>query len=145
MSNIKYFKTQSGSSLIEVLIAVLVISTGLLGLAALQTKSLQSNNSSFTRSNVTHMAYDLGERMRLFETEALAGEFKAGSKFIRMVEWENNLTAIVGNNVTGTVTQDIANNNRFTISIRWLESRGKIQPSSNQQNNYETFSYVLEL
>ena len=137
MNNSSHLKTQSGSSLIEVLIAVLVVSVGLLGLAGLQTQSLKSNHSSFIRSNVTHMGYDLGERMRLFEAEALNGDFNTGSA--RLTAWEAGLTNIVGNDVSTTVTQDT---NQFTISIRWLESRGGIDAAA---NNYETFSYILDL
>lgn len=140
MIDMKNLKKQAGTSLIEVLIAVLVVTIGLLGLAGLQTQSLKSNHSSFIRSNVTHMGYDLGERMRLFEAEAINGEFNTGSA--RLTAWQNRLTDIVGNGVTATVTQ---NGNAFTISIQWSESRGRIQGPQAGANENVTFSYILEL
>ena len=53
-----------GFSLIEVLVALLVLSIGLLGLAALQTTSLQYNTGSYFRTQATFLAYDIIDRMR---------------------------------------------------------------------------------
>ena len=39
-----------GTSLIEILVAVVVLSTGLLGMVALQAKALRNNQSSLERS-----------------------------------------------------------------------------------------------
>lgn len=53
-----------GFTLIEVLIAVLVLSIGLLGLAALQTSGLGMNHSAYLRSQATILASDMADRMR---------------------------------------------------------------------------------
>jgi type IV pilus assembly protein PilV len=55
---------QCGFSLLEVLIALLVLSIGLLGLAALQTTSLRSNEMASMRTTATQLAYDISDRMR---------------------------------------------------------------------------------
>ena len=55
---------QRGFTLIEVLIAVLVLSIGLLGLAALQTSGLGMNHSAYLRSQATILAADMADRMR---------------------------------------------------------------------------------
>ena len=44
--------------------ALLVLSIGLLGLAALQTTSLQYNTGSYFRTQATFLAYDIIDRMR---------------------------------------------------------------------------------
>ncbi len=54
----------AGFTLIEVLIAVLVLSIGLLGLAALQTSGLGMNHSAYLRSQATILAADMADRMR---------------------------------------------------------------------------------
>ena len=54
----------TGFTLIEVLIAMLVLAVGLLGLAGLQATSLRNNQSAYNRSQATQLAYDLGDRMR---------------------------------------------------------------------------------
>lgn len=53
-----------GFSLIEVLVALLVLSIGLLGLAALQTTSLKFNSDSLARTQATYLTYDIVDRMR---------------------------------------------------------------------------------
>lgn len=55
---------QAGYSLIEVLIAVLVLSVGVLGIAGLQLLSLQNNTSSMYRTQAVQAAYDIIDRAR---------------------------------------------------------------------------------
>jgi type IV pilus assembly protein PilV len=50
--------------LIEVLIAVLVLSIGFLGVAGLQARSLSMNNSSMARSVATMASYSILDAMR---------------------------------------------------------------------------------
>ena len=57
-------KTNIGFTLIEVLIAMLVLAVGLLGLAGLQATSLRNNQSAYNRSQATQLAYDLADRIR---------------------------------------------------------------------------------
>src|SRR3989344_4827314 len=53
-----------GFSLIEVLVALLVLAIGLLGLAALQTTGLKFSHQSYERTQATLQAYDIIDRMR---------------------------------------------------------------------------------
>ncbi|UPQ83460.1 type IV pilus modification protein PilV [Pseudomonas knackmussii] len=55
---------QRGATLIEVLIALLIFTVGLLGLAAMQLSSLQSTADSGQRSQSVWLMQDLIERMR---------------------------------------------------------------------------------
>jgi type IV pilus assembly protein PilV len=55
---------QHGFTLLELLIALLVLSIGLLGLAALQTIGLRSNQMGSMRTVATQTAYDITDRMR---------------------------------------------------------------------------------
>lgn len=65
-----------GFTLIEVLIAMLVLAVGLLGLAALQVTGLRNNLSAYHRSQATILAYDMADRMRanVADTSALADQ-----------------------------------------------------------------------
>lgn len=53
-----------GFSLIEVLIALVILAIGLLGMASLMLTSMQSNQSAAERSAAIVLSYDLVERMR---------------------------------------------------------------------------------
>lgn len=70
-----FFTKQTGVGLIEVLIAVLVLSIGFLGIAALQAKSLSTNNSSMSRTQAVIESYSILDAMRADRTNALAGAY----------------------------------------------------------------------
>lgn len=53
-----------GFTLLEVMVALLVLSIGLLGLAMLQATNLQFNTDAYTRTQATLFAYDIIDRMR---------------------------------------------------------------------------------
>ena len=72
-------ETQAGTSLLEVLIAVVVLSLGLLGLAGLQVAGLRVNQGAMQRSQATMLAYDVFDRMRSDRTAALAGKYDVGT------------------------------------------------------------------
>jgi type IV pilus assembly protein PilV len=64
---------QNGFSLIELLIALLILAIGLLGMASLMMTSMKSNQSASMRSQASWLAYDIIERMRSNSTEAIQG------------------------------------------------------------------------
>ena len=53
-----------GFTLLEVMIALVIFSFGLLALAALMAKGLQYNTSALHRSYASSQAYDMADRMR---------------------------------------------------------------------------------
>ncbi len=67
--------SQSGFTLLEVLIALLVLSIGLLGLAALQTTGLRSNQMASMRTLATQFTYDITDRMRSNPVGVANGEY----------------------------------------------------------------------
>ncbi|MDO9617653.1 MAG: type IV pilus modification protein PilV [Pseudomonas sp.] len=54
----------NGFTLIEVMIAMIILAVGLLGMASLTVRSQQSNESAYARSQASLLAYDIIERMR---------------------------------------------------------------------------------
>jgi len=64
-----------GFTMLEVLVAILVVTLGLLGLAGLQTVSLRNNTSSAQRTIATQLAYDMADRMRANWASVLQGDY----------------------------------------------------------------------
>ena len=60
----KSLNRQSGMSLIEILVTVVVLGVGLLGAAALQMTSINSNQSGHIRSQASAIAEDLQSRIK---------------------------------------------------------------------------------
>jgi len=67
--------SQRGFTLLEVLIAVVILSVGLLGLAALQATSLKSNHASLVRSQIAILSYDMVDRMRANMPAVTLGDY----------------------------------------------------------------------
>ncbi len=57
-------KNQSGVTLVESMIALLVISIGLLGIAALQITAMSQNTSALNHSQAVWIAYNMSDRIR---------------------------------------------------------------------------------
>lgn len=72
-------KTTRGVSLLEVLIAVVVLAVGLLGIARLQTQTLKLNHSAAQRSHAVMLAYSIMDAMRANRAAAAAGDYNTGS------------------------------------------------------------------
>lgn len=127
-----------GFTLLEVLVAVLVLSLGLLGIAALQASTVQFNHAAYLRSQATSLAYDIVDRMRTNRNAALDGEYDAGFQSPApacgsvtgggsiaaedLAEWRNALACALP---SGTGRVEVDGDGVVTISVRWDESRGE--------------------
>ena len=66
---------EAGFTLMEVLVAFLILSVGLLGLAGLQMRGLAYAHQSYQRSLATLLAQDMADRMRANRPAVLAGDY----------------------------------------------------------------------
>ena len=66
-------QTANGFTLIEVLIALLILAVGVLGIVALQFKTLKYSHDANLRSQINFLAYDISDRMR--GNRANAGDY----------------------------------------------------------------------
>jgi type IV pilus assembly protein PilV len=70
---------QRGISLIEVLVAVLIFSIGLIGLAALMVMAARSNQAAYLRTQVTFLADNMADRMRANPIGVWSGHYNASN------------------------------------------------------------------
>ncbi|MBL0942879.1 MAG: type IV pilus modification protein PilV [Hydrogenophaga sp.] len=70
---------QRGASLIEVLVAVVILAIGLLGMAGLQASALKGNQSSYARSQAVMLSYFMLDMMRADRGNALLGQYNTDS------------------------------------------------------------------
>lgn len=128
-----------GLTLVEILIALLVLSIGLLGLAGLQTMSLKFNTSAYHRTQATALAYDMADRMRANRQAALNNEYNTafgepqvcgvpgggGSLPEQDLDaWRNELACRLPES-TAAIQR---NGNEFTLTVRWDDSQGRQDP-----------------
>lgn len=133
---------QRGIGLIEVLVSLLVLSIGVLGLAAMQATGLKQSRQAFYHTQATVLAYDLIDRMRANDAAAANGNYAVaygtfsatacttGCSSAQIadndkLEWKASLAAQLPAGDGRVVNQ---NNGRFDISIRWTDGDGLSAP-----------------
>ena len=121
---------QAGFSMLEVLIALVVTSIGLLGLAALQGTSLKLNHGSFLRTQATQYANDLADRMRANRVAALDDDYDVtfeatptGTSVAAtdLIQWRATLARELPE---GTGAVDVNSAGLAVIRVRWNDARG---------------------
>lgn len=136
-------RRDAGAGLVEVLIAVLVLSVGLLGFAGAQMTSLKGGHSAYLRSQASLLAYDITDRMRAARMAALAGAFNDDADGDRK-NWDDSLVALLGGDATGSVVLD---GTRVTVTITWDDDRGSIRAADEDADasDMQTFVYRTEI
>ncbi|WP_415889496.1 type IV pilus modification protein PilV [Neptuniibacter sp. SY11_33] len=132
---------QCGASLLEVLVAIVVISIGLLSVVALQTMALKSNQGSYFRSQATFLAYDLADRIRSAPDATLNGDYDDGQGGDR-AEWDGRITTQLGSGAVGTL---VRNARQATITVQWNDNRARIRAENDTDQVTPTlFTYEME-
>ena len=145
--NRKETQNQSGFTLLEVLIALLILSIGLLGLAALQTTGLRSNQMASMRTLATQLAYDMTDRMRANPVGVAAQQYviatnetPADPPITRadndLTEWRAQVARLPGG--LSSITRSAGPPVTHDISVYWDEERkeatlGSCPPADNSE------------
>ena len=145
---------QSGVSMIEALVALLVLALGIMGLAGIQTRTLVESRASNERAVAIRLAEDLNERMQLNSSVKFAspplnpnpyvvtwGAAATGTDCLASActgaqlasydiqQWKNSLAQLLpgGDARVFSSTTDI---NQFGVLIGWNEVQAKNQESA---------------
>lgn len=122
-----------GVSLIEVMIAVLIMGVGLLGIAAMQATALRNNESALERTQATIQTYSILDAMRANRDNALGGAYNlartcttpAGNTTLAendLRRWIGSLKDTLGNN-DGSCGTVACNGAECVITVEWDDSR----------------------
>jgi type IV pilus assembly protein PilV len=144
--------SERGFTLLEVLVALVIMSIGLLGLAGLMVNSLKNNQSAAMRSQAAWLAYDIIDRMRANRPLALPVGGAAspyaiaigddpsgtGTAATDLTAWRANLVSAMSGG-TGAVVVDTATG-EVTVSVQWDDSR-----SGGAEDSEKTFTMDTRL
>lgn len=132
-------RAHRGFSLIEVLVALLVLSIGLLGLAMLQVTGMKFNSDAYFRTQATYLAYDIIERVRANGDAVGTDRYVASAPPTGTIpncdttacdstqlatydldRWYRKLHTVLPRNPTSdsSIARDV---NKYTVTIRWME------------------------
>jgi len=144
-----YSYNQSGFTLVEILIAIIILATGLLGLAALQVNTMKANHGALQKTQATFLAYDIVDRLRANRNAAIAENYDilitddkpaAGSTLPTMDvnSWMTNIEELLP---SGDGAIDCTPTGSCTITVTWnIEREG--ETSSGTAITTRTYSFV---
>jgi type IV pilus assembly protein PilV len=118
-------RAQDGMTLIEVLVALLILSVGLLGAAAIQLNALKYTDSSLMSSQASFIAYDMMDRIRANSgadytvTPPTSSNLNV-TRDQDLYDFTTNIVNFGGPTATGSIT---LNQRVYTITITWDDSR----------------------
>ncbi|MGD2118531.1 MAG: type IV pilus modification protein PilV [Chromatiales bacterium] len=152
-------KKSRGITLIEVLVAVIVLAFGLLGLAGLQTVGLRNNDGALRRSHATFLAQDITDRMRINMSATLNGDYDLalgaaapGNGTVAekdLTAWLSTISQQLPSGGVGAVDCYAAVNSTVNdiceVTVRWDDSRGLYTGNACDTNDPACFVMSTEL
>ncbi len=150
-------KRQQGSSLIEVLVTIVIISVGLLGMANVQLAAMALNQNAYQRLQAVNLANEIADSLFVNSTQAVAGDYTL------LLNGNGNAPAgtVAAEDITHWIAQAsrklpsgrvvisspqvmgiAANVKVYTITICWLEKNADIAtPNTCGANNRAMFNF----
>lgn len=118
---------QDGMTLIEVLVALLILAVGLLGAAAVQIKALQYTDSSRMSTQASFIAYDMLDRIRAntaadYGVATPAAGSPGNVRDQDLHDFASNVANFGGASAKGSIS---VNQQVYTIRITWDDSRAE--------------------
>ncbi len=165
---------QSGFSIIEVMVSVLVLVVGFLGMAGLQTTSLQNSSKSVFRTQAAYLSYEILDRIRANDDVDYSTDFDADGTFVDclgntctgenlrnfdITEWKcaisgtdaacgelDNAGALLAGGGLPNGQGDIKlNGDIYTVQIRWYEQKDGAVADDLSPDSYQSFSISISL
>ena len=128
---------QRGFSLVEVLIALIIMSVGMLGIAGLYVQSMQAGRTSIFRHHAITVAGDVADRIRANPTAGVDYQGPGGNNNCVLGNVDCNPAQMAANDIDlwktqaatmlpqGTVTvvyDDTVVPNTYQITVGWVET-----------------------
>lgn len=120
-------KRQAGIALLEVLIAILLISFGILGIIGLQANAIGFTTDARYRIEAGALADRLVAQIWVDPANIASYDWAgSGSPPAVLAGWVNDVEATLPNATTLRPTVDVGTDNVVTVTVRWQPPNGSI-------------------
>jgi type IV pilus assembly protein PilV len=139
-------KSNGGFTLVEVLIALIVLSVGMLGIAGLYVHSMQAGRTSMFRHHAVTLAGDVGDRIRANPragpayalagsnnncvnggVDCTPGQMAANDIFL----WDQQAADTLPNGTVTVVYDNAVMPPTYEITVQWTEPEGTLNYTIN--------------
>jgi type IV pilus assembly protein PilV len=142
-TNLRTIRNQTGFSLVEVLIALVIMSVGMLGIAGLYVEGMKAGRTSTFRHHAVTLASDVADRIRANPTAGVDYEGARGNNNCVLGNVDCNPAQMAANDIDLWLTQademlpngsiaitfdDTVTPNTYAIDVTWNEA-GETAPS----------------
>lgn len=152
---------QSGSSFIEVMVAMFVLGVGMLGVFSMQAQTSRYNHSAYYYSRAVLLAHDMAENVRT--TPSAAGSYRllytdptpnagdceniaAPCSANDLVNWHlKNWRSAVATQLPSGNSEILADGDAITIKIQFDDSRAEPNKEANEQERVSEYVLVTEV
>ena len=141
---------QKGFTLIEILIAIIILAVGMLGLASLQVNTIKANHGALQKTQATFLAYDIVDRLRANRNSAVAENYDialaaskpAAGTALPTIDINDWMTSIENLLPGGDGAIDCNNTGTCTVIIIWDIAREGETTSTGTAITTRTYSFV---
>lgn len=135
-SGVALLARSNGATLVEVLVALLILSVGLLGIAALYVDNLRNGRTAVLRTQAATLAADMADRIRINRaggaafaritgqrcTEIAADASVADVAANEVACWQDDVAKELPNGI-GTISRDTTTlPATYTVTVSWSEA-----------------------
>ena len=110
-------RLDGGFTLLEVMVAMVVLSVGLLSLAGLQVIGLRTGHSSYLRTQATIQSYDIIDRMRANEFGVTNGDYNQPTQVGSAGTEDTNCEAVNGCSTASMAAHDLFRWNQAIVDV----------------------------
>jgi len=151
-------KASAGFSLVEILVALVILGFGLLGFALLQTMTLRFTQSANQRTQATNLAYDLLDQMRANRFQSAwytSAGFDAGTVSdcgapptgtvtvpLNISRWQCQVVRTLGDGASARVS---VVDDEVTVAVAWNDERWKGDEAISETDLRNAFSLRTRL
>jgi type IV pilus assembly protein PilV len=157
-------RRQAGFSIVEVMVAFVILSVGMLGIASLYVTTLRSSGSAISRMQAVNLASDMADRIRSNRFARVAYEGVGAEKDCMGIDkncsqedmaandvflWQQQIDLLLPGNPQGTVDYAVPTAadapDNYTITVSWKEAGADTEADDEDADGRLSYTLTMQV